>query len=132
MTPNQQCMRNSFHLRVLGYAWAMFLKTIEEDGDAGGQLPTTSNDHGKSLLTPNRNPTYNMHFFFDILVLTIGYILKYGFGVKCWGYDPISMKRRCLTVFHHLPARLRRLHALHHRGADGQRASDGVSRKKPW
>ena len=28
--------------------------------------------HGKSLLTPNRNPTYNRHYLVDILVLTIG------------------------------------------------------------
>ena len=28
--------------------------------------------HGKTLLTPNRNPTYNRHYFVDILVLTIG------------------------------------------------------------
>ena len=28
--------------------------------------------HGNSLLTPNRNPTYNMHYFVDILVLIIG------------------------------------------------------------
>ena len=31
-----------------------------------------TNYHGKSLLTPNRNPTYNMHYFVDILVITIG------------------------------------------------------------
>ncbi len=28
--------------------------------------------HGKSLLTPNRNPTHNGHYLVDILVLTIG------------------------------------------------------------
>ena len=28
--------------------------------------------HGKSLLTPNRNRTYNMHYFVDIPVWTIG------------------------------------------------------------
>ena len=28
--------------------------------------------HGKSLVTPNRNPTYNRHYLVDILVLTIG------------------------------------------------------------
>ena len=28
--------------------------------------------HGKSLLTPNRNPTHNRHYLVDILVLTIG------------------------------------------------------------
>ena len=28
--------------------------------------------HGQSLLTPNRNPTYNRHYFVDILVLTMG------------------------------------------------------------
>ena len=30
------------------------------------------NSHGQSLLTPNRNPTYNRHYFVDILVLTMG------------------------------------------------------------
>ena len=55
--------------------------------------------HGKSLLTPNRNPTYNRHYLVDILVLTIGQILKYGFGVTCWGYDPISMKVELTLLF---------------------------------
>ncbi len=45
--------------------------------------------HGKSLLTPDCNPTYNRHYY--ILVLTIGSILKYGFGATCWGCKPISM-----------------------------------------
>ena len=50
--------------------------------------------HGKNILTPNRNPTYNMHYFVDILVLTIGYI-PYGFGVTCWGPNPNSMRKPC-------------------------------------
>ena len=49
----------------------------------------------KSPITPNRNPTYNMHYFVDILVITIGIHpqiwLWDGFGVTCWGpNDPIS------------------------------------------
>ena len=31
---------------------------------------------------------------FLILVLTIGWIPKYGFGVTCWGYDPMSVTVR--------------------------------------
>ena len=31
-----------------------------------------SNIHGKTLLIPNHNPTYNGHYFVDIVVLTIG------------------------------------------------------------
>jgi len=36
----------------------------------------------KSILTPNRNPTYNMHNFVAIPVLTIGKIPQ----VWVWGY----------------------------------------------
>ena len=51
------------------------------------------NNHGKTLPTPNPNPTNTRHYFVDIQVLTIGKIPKYGFGVACWGpNDPISMK----------------------------------------
>ena len=58
-----------------------------------------------ALLTPNRNPTCNGHYFVDILGLTIGQIPKYGFWVTCWGYDPISMRGRpkvcriCFSIF---------------------------------
>ena len=41
--------------------------------------------------SPQSGATYNMLYFVDILVLTMGLIPKYGFGVTCWGYDPISM-----------------------------------------
>ena len=36
-------------------------------------------------------PTYNRHYFVDILVIIIGQILRYGFGVACWS----CAKRLC-------------------------------------
>ena len=43
--------------------------------------------HEKNLLTPNRNPNYNLHYLVDILVLTIGIHPQ----IWAWGYDPIFM-----------------------------------------
>ena len=40
--------------------------------------------HGKSLLT---------YPIVQILVIILRKIPKYGFGLTCWGYDPISMKQ---------------------------------------
>ena len=38
--------------------------------------------HEKNLLTPNRNPNYNVHYLVDILVLTIGIHSQ----IWAWGY----------------------------------------------
>jgi len=50
-------------------------------------------NHGKTLLRPNRNPTYSRHYFVDILVLTIidEKNPSMGLGLHGGGYDPISM-----------------------------------------
>ena len=44
------------------------------------------NSHGQSLLTPNRNPTYNRHYFVDIFVLTMGAKSSSYLQIWVWGY----------------------------------------------